>query len=119
MSKPCRTRQAIRPWREYLTILVHVARADGLFHQDERDVIDAFLDARCRSYNYDPVKAYRTVRALKPTEDCFADAIARVEAMPHRRRRLLLKACRRVIAADGRTTPREARLMHWLETRLG
>lgn len=101
------TREALARCRADLSVLIYIARCDGVFHQKERDLVDEYLARKCSDLNFDPVTIYRSICRTYPDDVEFEDALAELANYPRTRMPLVARACERLIAIDGEKTPEE------------
>jgi len=93
--------QAIRPLAPELTLLVHLARADGDFELEERGAIVDFIGDAVAGIDAGSRKIADHLARLYPTGDMMADALGLAVRMPLPRRQRLERHVRAVVDADG------------------
>lgn len=93
--------QALRPLAPELTLLVHLARADGDFELEERGAIIDFIGEAVNGIDTGSPKIVDHVSRLYPNADMMAESLSAAAIMPEPRRLRLERHLRAVCDADG------------------
>ena len=73
------TRKALRKCRHALNVLVYLARCDGRFHYDEKDVVIHYLVDECFDCDFDDEYLLARLGRLYPDTDAFFDSLDYLE----------------------------------------
>lgn len=92
---------ALRPFAPELSLLVHLARADGDFELEERGAIVEFIGDAVSGIDAASRKIADHLARLYPDADMMDDAVAQSASWPEHRRLRLDRHVRAVCDADG------------------
>lgn len=114
------TGAAIMRSRHPISILTMLARCDGSFHQDEKDIIvDYVMDIGGYRQGIDEKVIASYVGAMFPDEKCFSRSLRYLKKWDALKVRKMMLCLRRVVDSDGVISSEESRFLDQMHALVG